>query len=98
MSFVGTLQYLAPELFSQSGYTYTADFWSLGTLMFECITGHRPFLLTTKAFDWPKYMKQKSDDHIWGYNDEPSKDVKFFTEIPSPNHLSKQLLLPFKDW
>ncbi|XP_015361695.1 inhibitor of nuclear factor kappa-B kinase subunit beta isoform X2 [Marmota marmota marmota] len=43
-SFVGTLQYLAPELLEQQKYTVTVDYWSFGTLAFECITGFRPFL------------------------------------------------------
>ncbi|KAG8141229.1 hypothetical protein E2320_006871 [Naja naja] len=34
-SFVGTLQYLAPELLEQQKYTVTVDYWSFGTLAFE---------------------------------------------------------------
>uniref|UniRef100_A0A8C8DVA1 IkappaB kinase n=1 Tax=Oryzias sinensis TaxID=183150 RepID=A0A8C8DVA1_9TELE len=45
-SFVGTLQYLAPELIERMRYTVTVDYWSFGTLVFECITGFRPFLPT----------------------------------------------------
>lgn len=33
-SFVGTLQYLAPELFESQSYTVTVDYWSFGTLVF----------------------------------------------------------------
>ncbi|XP_026550115.1 inhibitor of nuclear factor kappa-B kinase subunit alpha-like, partial [Notechis scutatus] len=49
-SFVGTLQYLAPELFENSPYSKTVDFWSLGTVVFECITGFRPFLHNQQPF------------------------------------------------
>eukprot|EP00795_Rhopilema_esculentum_P013112 gene13112-3899_t len=45
-SFVGTMKYVAPEVFTSKppeGYTFTADFWSLGNVLFECITGYRPF-------------------------------------------------------
>uniref|UniRef100_A0A3Q2EEI5 IkappaB kinase n=1 Tax=Cyprinodon variegatus TaxID=28743 RepID=A0A3Q2EEI5_CYPVA len=45
-SFVGTLQYLAPELIERQKYTVSVDYWSFGTLVFECITGFRPFLPT----------------------------------------------------
>uniref|UniRef100_A0A3P8QYH8 Inhibitor of nuclear factor kappa-B kinase subunit alpha n=1 Tax=Astatotilapia calliptera TaxID=8154 RepID=A0A3P8QYH8_ASTCA len=43
-SFVGTLQYLAPELFENKPYTVTVDYWSFGTMIFECSCGFRPFL------------------------------------------------------
>ncbi|XP_057297723.1 inhibitor of nuclear factor kappa-B kinase subunit alpha-like isoform X1 [Hydractinia symbiolongicarpus] len=99
MSFVGTIQYLAPELYDyQSGYNRTADYWSFGTVIFECITGTRPFLLTEHAFQWPKLIKDKSDQHIWGYNDDLSNSVKFCADIPSPNHMCPPLLDAFKNW
>uniref|UniRef100_A0A673Y6Y4 Inhibitor of nuclear factor kappa-B kinase subunit alpha n=1 Tax=Salmo trutta TaxID=8032 RepID=A0A673Y6Y4_SALTR len=43
-SFVGTLQYLAPELFENKPYTVSVDYWSFGTMIFECTCGFRPFL------------------------------------------------------
>ncbi|XP_072564804.1 inhibitor of nuclear factor kappa-B kinase subunit beta-like, partial [Paramormyrops kingsleyae] len=51
-SFVGTLQYLAPELVEQQKYTVTVDYWSFGTLVFECITGFRPFLPAWQPVLW----------------------------------------------
>ncbi|KAB7494181.1 Inhibitor of nuclear factor kappa-B kinase subunit alpha [Armadillidium nasatum] len=38
-SFVGTLQYLAPELFLSKRYSCTVDYWSLGLVVHEIITG-----------------------------------------------------------
>uniref|UniRef100_A0A4X1U4M9 Inhibitor of nuclear factor kappa-B kinase subunit alpha n=1 Tax=Sus scrofa TaxID=9823 RepID=A0A4X1U4M9_PIG len=49
-SFVGTLQYLAPELFENKPYTATVDYWSFGTMVFECIAGYRPFLHHLQPF------------------------------------------------
>ena len=43
-SFVGTLQYVAPELFLGQDYTRSVDYWSLGLLAHEIVTGQRPFL------------------------------------------------------
>ena len=34
-SFVGTLQYVAPELFLEQDYTKSVDYWSLGLLCHE---------------------------------------------------------------
>ena len=38
-SFVGTLQYVAPELFLEHDYTKSVDYWSLGLLAHEIVTG-----------------------------------------------------------
>jgi serine/threonine kinase 38 len=42
-STVGTPDYIAPEVFSQNGYTHTVDYWSLGVILFEMILGYPPF-------------------------------------------------------
>lgn len=43
-SVVGTLNYLAPELLVEQKYTCSVDYWSLGILFYEILTGTRPFL------------------------------------------------------
>lgn len=42
-STVGTPDYIAPEIFTQNGYSFDCDWWSLGTIMFECLIGWPPF-------------------------------------------------------
>ncbi len=42
----------APELLEQQKYTVAVDYWSFGTLVFECITGFRPFLPTWQPVQW----------------------------------------------
>ncbi|KAL2887975.1 Serine/threonine-protein kinase cot-1 [Ceratocystis lukuohia] len=42
-STVGTPDYIAPEIFTGGGYTFDCDWWSLGTIMFECLVGWPPF-------------------------------------------------------
>jgi len=42
-STVGTPDYIAPEIFSGHGYTFSCDWWSLGAIMFECMIGWPPF-------------------------------------------------------
>lgn len=45
-SFVGTVPYLAPEIFYTQPYTNSVDYWSLGILTYEIVTGSHPFLPT----------------------------------------------------
>lgn len=42
----------APELIERQKYTVAVDYWSFGTLVFECITGFRPFLPTWQPVPW----------------------------------------------
>lgn len=42
-SFCGTEQYMSPEMLLQQGHNYRMDWWCLGLLMHEMITGRHPF-------------------------------------------------------
>lgn len=44
---MGTPLYLAPEIINESGYSYKADVWSLGVIMFEIMNLEVPFFGTT---------------------------------------------------
>ncbi|XP_069037021.1 inhibitor of nuclear factor kappa-B kinase subunit beta [Lepisosteus oculatus] len=96
-SFVGTLQYLAPELLEQQKYTVTVDYWSFGTLVFECITGFRPFLPTWQPVPWHTKLKQKHEDDIVVYEDL-SGEVKFSKHLPQPNNLNRLLSEKLERW
>jgi serine/threonine protein kinase len=43
-SFCGTAEYLAPEVLDMKGHGFAVDWWTLGILMYEMITGRPPFM------------------------------------------------------
>uniref|UniRef100_A0A1I8HJZ7 non-specific serine/threonine protein kinase n=1 Tax=Macrostomum lignano TaxID=282301 RepID=A0A1I8HJZ7_9PLAT len=56
-STVGTPDYIAPEVFSNSGYNKSVDFWSVGVIMFEMLVGFPPFCSDTPQETYRKVMR-----------------------------------------
>ncbi|KAK0941310.1 Serine/threonine-protein kinase [Friedmanniomyces endolithicus] len=69
-STVGTPDYIAPEIFSGKGYDFGCDWWSLGTIMFECLIGWPPFCAEEphdtyrKIIDWPRHLHFPPDQQL----------------------------------
>lgn len=42
-SFCGSPEYMAPEMLLKLGHTYPVDFYCLGALLYELVTGLPPF-------------------------------------------------------
>lgn len=89
-TFVGTLKYLAPELLDKVQYTKTVDYWSFGTVLFECVTGMRPFLTELSPVQWYNKVRSKGPDDICAYFDL-KEEIQFSSVLPTPNSLCRQL-------
>ncbi|ELP90527.1 serine/threonine protein kinase nrc-2, putative [Entamoeba invadens IP1] len=56
-SFVGTDEYLAPEILSKTGHSASVDWWTLGVLMYEFLYGCNPFVASSKQETFQRIQK-----------------------------------------
>ncbi|KAL5716864.1 non-specific serine/threonine protein kinase [Ranunculus cassubicifolius] len=75
-SFVGTEEYIAPEIITGAGHTSAVDWWALGILLYEMLYGYTPFRGKTRQKTFANVLH---------------KDLKFPSSIPVSLH-TKQLI------
>lgn len=56
-TYCGTPINMAPEVLNRGVYNYKADVWSLGTMLFELLTGRSPFKAAQNKEDLKKIHK-----------------------------------------
>ncbi|GAA5936588.1 uncharacterized protein JCM15063_001930 [Sporobolomyces koalae] len=55
----GTTSFLAPEVLLDVGYSYPADWWSLGVLLFEMSWGWSPFYAETAVEEYERILSSE---------------------------------------
>jgi cell cycle protein kinase DBF2 len=66
-SIVGSPDYMAPEVLKGEPYDFTVDYWSLGCMLFEALTGYPPFAGATVDETWKnlKHWREVLTKPVW---------------------------------
>lgn len=96
-SLVGTMEYIAPELLTTEKYSCSVDYWSLGIIGFEVVTGTRPFAPHLALAQWMLRVRDKKSDHI-AITEDDSGDIVYTNRIFAENHLSPAFRRLLEEW
>lgn len=75
-SFVGTEEYIAPEVIQGNGHSSAVDWWTVGILVYEMIYGYTPF---------------KGPDRQATFANVLKRDV-YFADLPPVSNLAKSIV------
>lgn len=96
-SLVGTMEYIAPELITTEKYSCSVDYWSLGIIGFEVVTGTRPFAPHLALAQWMLRVRDKKSEHI-AITENDSGEIVYTNRVFAENHLSPAFRRLLEEW
>lgn len=96
-SLVGTVEYIAPDLIYCDRYNCSVDYWSMGVIGFEIVTGVRPFIPHAPITRWMMHVQQKKSADI-AITEDNRENYTYHTEIFAENHISTCLRKQLERW
>lgn len=94
-SFVGTEEYMAPEVITGTGHNATVDWWTFGILIYEMLYGRTPFVGNSRDNTFKNICKSKVSFPV-NSREPVSKECKSLI-IALLKHDSKKRLGAIKD-
>lgn len=107
-SIIGTCQYMAPEVLKGEDYGFLVDWWSLGCVAFDLLTGSPPFtgnnnkkimdkiLAAKKTLKFPFYLSQDAKDFLRKLlQTNPNKRIDIDNEF---DKVKKHRFFRFVNW
>ncbi|XP_050089110.1 inhibitor of nuclear factor kappa-B kinase subunit beta [Anopheles aquasalis] len=96
-SLVGTVEYIAPDLIYCDRYNNSVDYWSMGVIAFEIVTGVRPFIPHSPITKWMLHVQQKKSADI-AITEDNRDNYIYHSEIFPENHISNGLRKELERW
>jgi calcium-dependent protein kinase len=88
MSKIGTPFYIAPEVLSNAGYSFSCDIWSCGVILYILLSGYPPFFGNTETRIFEKVRAGTYDFNRpeWSSVSESAKDLIRNLLVVDVNH------------
>uniref|UniRef100_A0A671XBS6 non-specific serine/threonine protein kinase n=1 Tax=Sparus aurata TaxID=8175 RepID=A0A671XBS6_SPAAU len=87
----GSPMYMAPEVIMSQNYDAKADLWSIGTIVFQCLTGKAPFQHTLIVILLVCSIPRETSSHLrhllLGLLQRNHKDLTFYSYVICAPHL-----------